>query len=204
MGSLTRVQILKDKKNVAMDSYLAEQDLEMKQDIKNKFEGLKQEIVEAEKAVTEAQNFEKDFDEFIIYAFDIMDNLGTKWWQQDKTTMRVYKQMLFPAGIQLSPDKKVYIPEISAIYRYGGTKKAPEGADFTNMEGPVGFEPTTRGLKGRCSNLLSYGPSSGARDKPDGLLFSLFEQSAIYGGITPYIIDIFGEKSTVRTVAAKN
>jgi DNA invertase Pin-like site-specific DNA recombinase len=94
-----RVHILKDKKNVAMDSYLAEQDLEMKQDIKNKFEALKQEILEAEKVVTEAQNFEKDFDEFIIYAFDIMDNLGTKWWQQDKATMRVYKQMLFPRGI---------------------------------------------------------------------------------------------------------
>jgi len=47
-----RVQILKEKKNVAMESYLAEQDLEMKQDIKNKFEALKQEIVEAEKAVT--------------------------------------------------------------------------------------------------------------------------------------------------------
>ena len=26
------------------------------------------------------------------------------------------------------------------------------------VEGPVGLEPTTRGLKGRCSNLLSYGP----------------------------------------------
>ncbi len=28
------------------------------------------------------------------------------------------------------------------------------------VEGPVGFEPTTRGLKGHCSNRLSYGPSS--------------------------------------------
>ena len=26
------------------------------------------------------------------------------------------------------------------------------------LEGPVGFEPTTRGLKVHCSNLLSYGP----------------------------------------------
>jgi hypothetical protein len=26
------------------------------------------------------------------------------------------------------------------------------------MEGPVGLEPTTRGLKGHCSNQLSYGP----------------------------------------------
>jgi hypothetical protein len=29
------------------------------------------------------------------------------------------------------------------------------------LEGPVGFEPTTRGLKGHCSNLLSYGPALG-------------------------------------------
>lgn len=123
----------------------------MKQDIKNKFEALKQEIIEAEKAVAEPQNFEKDFDEFIIYAFDIMDNLGTKWWQQDKTTMRVYKQILFPAGIQLSPDKKVHIPEISAIYRYGNNKKAPEGADFTRLEGPL-----QRYCNQNSSNRLIY------------------------------------------------
>lgn len=27
-----------------------------------------------------------------------------------------------------------------------------------DLEGPVGLEPTTRGLKGHCSNQLSYGP----------------------------------------------
>ena len=156
--ALGRVQILRDKKDAAMDSYVAEHDSEMKRDIKEKVDKLKLEIGEAETAATEAQNFEKDFDEFIGYAFDIMDNLGMKWWLEDKATMRVYKQMLFPRGIQPSPDKKVYIPEISAIYRYGGTKKAPEGANFTNMEGPLGLEPRTPCLKGRCSNRLSYGP----------------------------------------------
>jgi hypothetical protein len=31
-------------------------------------------------------------------------------------------------------EEKVYIPEIGLIYRYGGIKKAPEGADFTKVE----------------------------------------------------------------------
>jgi hypothetical protein len=38
------------------------------------------------------------------------------------------------------------------------TKKAEPCDSTLFVEGPVGFEPTTRGLKGRCSNLLSYGP----------------------------------------------
>ena len=149
--ALGRVQLLKNKKSDAMDSYVAEQDVEMKHEIKEKIDTLKLEIAEAEKIAAEAQDFEKDFDEFIGYAFDIMDNLGTKWWQEDKATMRVYKQMLFPRGIQLSQDKKVYIPEFSVIYRYASTKIAPEGADFTRLEGPVRLELTTRGLKGLCS-----------------------------------------------------
>lgn len=107
---------------------------------------------------TEVQDYEKDFAVIISCIFYIMDNLDTIWWEQDKATMLIYKQMLFPRGIQLSPDKKVYIPEISAIYRYGSNKKAPEEAGFTRVEGPVGLEPTTPCLKGRCSNRLSYGP----------------------------------------------
>lgn len=164
--ALGKVQLLRNKKDSAMDSYLSEQDPEMKQDIKDKIDTLKLQIGEAEKAATEAQDYEKDFGEFIGYAFDIMDNLSTKWWEQDKATMLIYKQMLFPAGIQLSPDKKVYIPEISAIYRYGSNKKAPEEADFTRLEGPLGLEPRTPCLKGRCSNQLSYGPA----DTPHNVL----------------------------------
>lgn len=45
------------------------------------------------------------------------------------------------------------------------------------LEGPVGFEPTTRGLKGHCSNRLSYGPT-------------------VLWVLTDYIIPVLAKKST--------
>gem|GEM_PF-4470324 len=41
------------------------------------------------------------------------------------------------------------------------TKNFSAVEKFTvRLEGPLGFEPRTRGLKGLCSNLLSYGPKN--------------------------------------------
>jgi hypothetical protein len=56
------------------------------------------------------------------------------------------------------------------------------------VEGLVGFEPTTRGLKGRCSNLLSYRPANIAASSSYSFLFC--------GKITPYIIWNLTKKSS--------
>jgi DNA invertase Pin-like site-specific DNA recombinase len=154
--ALGKVSMLKDKKSKLINSLV--DNPEYAPDIKEELELVKIQIIEAEKIATEAQDFEKDFDEFIQYAFDIMDNLKDNWWKLDKATMRVYKQMLFPAGIQLMPDKKVYIPKISPIYTFGNGSEHSFLDEFTRLEGPLGLEPRTPCLKGRCSNRLSYGP----------------------------------------------
>ncbi len=155
--ALGNVNILKDKKSKLVNSLT--DNPELTDDITEEIKIIKLKIAEAEKTASEAQDFEKDFDEFIGFAFDFMDNLKDKWWELDKATMKICKQLLFPSGIQLLPDKKVYIPEISIIYGGEDTKKASKEADFTNMEGPVRLELTTPCLKGRCSNQLSYGPA---------------------------------------------
>ena len=158
--ALGRLSTLKQRKNTIVDQLIdaqAQHD-DTADDIKERLESIKLEIADAEKIAVEAQDFEKDFNEFINFAFDFVDNLKGEWWKLDKPTMGIYKQMLFPDGIQLLPDKKVYIPKISPVYLYKTQKIAPKEADFSCMEGPVGLEPTTPCLKGRCSNQLSYGP----------------------------------------------
>ena len=52
-------------------------------------------------------------------------------------------------------------------------KKSQLSAETFLLEGPVGLEPTTPCLKGRCSNQLSYGPVSESQtaNKLRGLVF---------------------------------
>jgi hypothetical protein len=66
------------------------------------------------------------------------------------------------------------------------------------VEGPVRFELTTRGLKGRCSNRLSYGPGypQGGRAGPLRSGVPIMARFfPVIGKLTPYIIRIFVEKS---------
>lgn len=156
-----RVNAMKERKSKLLDSLV--DNPELKDDIKEKVEAIKLEIVEAEKVADEARDFENDFDEFIDFAFDFMDNKEGKWWELDKSTLVVYKQIVFPAGIQVVPDKKVYIPKVSPIYTYKNKKtprKEADSDDFSHSGGPTGARTRDTRLKRPLLYQLSYGPSS--------------------------------------------
>jgi DNA invertase Pin-like site-specific DNA recombinase len=150
------VENLKSKKSELVMSLSRNPDLE--QDIKAEITVIKERIEEAEVLAINARDFERDLIDFTNFALDYVNDWKNNWWSLDKETMRKCKQILFPAGFSMTQDKKIYTPEISLVYSYGSTKKASVEADFTIVEGPVGLEPTTPCLKGRCSNRLSYGP----------------------------------------------
>jgi hypothetical protein len=134
-------------------------DAELADDLREAIAPLKTKIAETEAELDKARDYEQDFIQFCDFAFDIVADWSKHWWSLEHNDQQRCKQILFPAGFSLDADKKVYTPEISIIYSGAITKTAPEGTDFTNLEGPVGLEPTTPCLKGRCSNRLSYGPS---------------------------------------------
>jgi len=150
-----RLQVLKDKKGELIQSLSHNPDLA--EDIKEEIEKLKQQIHEAEIVAINAKDFERDLIEFTDFALDYVNNWKQNWWILDKPVMSRCKQILFPCGISVTQDKKVYTQKISLVYRYGSTKKASEDADFVVVEDPVRLELTTPCLKGRCSNRLSYG-----------------------------------------------
>ena len=151
------VENLKAKKSELVISLSRNPDIEL--DIKAEITAIKQKIEEAKVLAINARDFERDLIDFTNFALDYVNNWKNNWWSLDKETMQKCKQILFPAGFSMTQDKKVYTPEISLVYSYGSTKKASVEADFTRLEGPVGLEPTTPCLKGRCSNRLSYGPT---------------------------------------------
>ena len=147
---------LKVKKSELVQTLSRNPDLE--EDIKTEITTIKEQIAEAEVSVVNARDFERDLIDFTNFAIDYVNNWKLNWWTLDKETMRKCKQILFPAGFYMTQDKKVYTPEISLIYTYGLGDSNSFLASFTRLEGPVGLEPTTPCLKGRCSNRLSYGP----------------------------------------------
>ena len=135
----------------------------LKEDIEERVTAIKLEIVEAEKVAAEAHDFEKDFDEFISFAFDFMNRKDEVWWDLDKQTLKVYKQIIFPGGIQVTPDRKVYNPIPSPIYTFK-KQKTPQNeaisADFSHSGGSSGARTHDTRLKRPLLYRLSYGPTS--------------------------------------------
>ena len=55
------------------------------------------------------------------------------------------------------------IPGLFMLHKNSVTKNSSKQRSLKRLylEGPLGLEPRTRGLRGRCSNQLSYGPTLG-------------------------------------------
>lgn len=71
--------------------------------------------------------------QFLKFAFDFIDNMGTRFFELSKEDRLRCKQIIFPAGFHLDNDNKVYTPEISPLITLQANKKDTEVSKNVQM-----------------------------------------------------------------------
>lgn len=101
---------------------------------------IKQEIIELiskrkaevkkleEKLESLVNGAEADKEEFLHFAFHFIENMGSKFLEISKENRLRCKQIVFPGGIYVDNNKKVYTPEISLLYRLATKEKDAEAS----------------------------------------------------------------------------
>lgn len=95
---------------------------------------MKLEVVRLEKElpqITEKAN--KDRDRFLTFAFDFINNMGSRFLEIDQEDRLRCKQVVFPAGFYLDAENNVYTPEISPLITLATTKKDTEVSNNVQM-----------------------------------------------------------------------
>lgn len=101
----------------------------VKDDILTSIANKKQEIIGLEDELEKLKHIaDEDKDRFLRFAFDFIDNIGSRFLDPDLSPEhRVRcKLILFPAGFYLNAENKVYTPQISPIYGVMTNKKGTE------------------------------------------------------------------------------
>ncbi len=79
------------------------------------------------------EKVEADKDRFLDFAFDFIGNMGDRFLELPLGSRMRCKQLLFPGGIYLGADKKVYTTEMSILYRLAAKKKDAEASDNSHL-----------------------------------------------------------------------
>lgn len=109
---------------------------DLAEDLREALEQNKKEISELKDRLLELDDVEQDFLEFVDFALSYVENLRSEWWDLSHDDRLRCEQLIFPQYLRVSKSKKVSTPEISCIYRYRTTQKAPEGALNAISGGP--------------------------------------------------------------------
>lgn len=90
-------------------------------------------ITEVEGQISDAEDIEQDFIEFVDFTMDFINRLQKDWWSLDQKHLGWCKQLLFPEGFSVSRSGKVYTPKISEFYRVATTEKGSEEPSISQM-----------------------------------------------------------------------
>ncbi len=72
---------------------------------------------------------DKEQAEFTTFALEFIGRLGTHFVNLSPQNAEKYKQILFPDGFWITPEKNVYTRQSSPIYRYRNKKFSANSAE---------------------------------------------------------------------------
>ena len=107
-------------------------------DIEVSVNKIKTELELVEKQISESNNIDHEFNAFVDFSLNYVDDLNANWWDLTPDRRERCKQLTFNDCILIDKNKRVSTPNISAIYRYKGRKKEPVKALVTMPGGPGG------------------------------------------------------------------
>lgn len=108
--------------------------ISIKQEILSSISTKKDQMVELEEELSNLNNeSDNDREQFLRFALDFANNMGSRFLQLSKDNRLKCKQIIFPAGFYLDENNKVYTPEISPLYRLATNKKDTEVSKNVNM-----------------------------------------------------------------------
>jgi DNA invertase Pin-like site-specific DNA recombinase len=103
--------------------------ISIKEDILGLIAKRKEEISELEEHLERLKaHAESDHERFLTFAFDFIENMGSRFLEISPENRLRCKQIVFPGGIYLNKNNKVYTPEISLLYRLATKKKDAEAS----------------------------------------------------------------------------
>lgn len=106
----------------------------IKAEILEAIEKKKNEVAESEEELAKLSgNAERDLERFLRFAFDFVDNMGSKFLETTPDNRLRCKLIVFPAGFYLDANNKVYTPEISPLYGLATKKKSAEALDNSHL-----------------------------------------------------------------------
>jgi DNA invertase Pin-like site-specific DNA recombinase len=79
------------------------------------------------------QKSDTDKEQFLRFAFDFANNMGSQFLQISKENRLRCKQIIFPAGFYLDANNKVYTPEISPLITLQTKKKDTEVSEISHL-----------------------------------------------------------------------
>lgn len=96
----------------------------IKDDILAAISKKKEEVASLEEQLSKLkETADNDKEQFLRFAFDFVENMGSKFLEISPENRLRCKQIIFPAGFYLDANKNVYTPEISPLIRLASTKK---------------------------------------------------------------------------------